>query len=74
VPARGQRPRSASRRRGRTFSVNLAENAFHCFDPACGKQGDVIDHWAALHHMSLRDAALDLAQLFQLESAPIPTE
>jgi transposase len=56
--------------RGRTFSVNLAENVFHCFDPKCGRQGDVIDLWAALHQRSLRDAALDLVQVFQLEPVP----
>jgi hypothetical protein len=50
--------------------VNLAENVFHCFDPACGQQGDVIDLWAALHHLSLRAAALDLVQTFQLEPTP----
>jgi transposase len=56
--------------RGRTFSVNLAENVFHCFEAACGQQGDVIDLWAALHSFSLREAALDLVQTFQLEPAP----
>jgi transposase len=56
--------------RGRTFSVNLAENVFHCHDAACGKHGDAIDLWAALHSMSLRAAALDLVQTFQLEPAP----
>jgi hypothetical protein len=38
--------------RGRTFSVNLEDNVFHCFDARCGKHGDVIDLWAALHHPS----------------------
>lgn len=56
--------------RGSSFSVNLDEHVFHCFDAACGKQGDVIDLWAAVHHLSLRDAALDLVQTFQLEPAP----
>ena len=56
--------------RGRTFSVNLDEQVFHCFDAACGQQGDVIDLWAALHQLTLREAALDLAQIFQLEPAP----
>jgi transposase len=40
--------------RGRTFSVNPDENVFHCFDARCGKQGDVIDLWTALHHLSPR--------------------
>jgi transposase len=56
--------------RGRTFSVNLAENVFHCHDPSCNQQGDAIDLWAALHHLNLRDAALDLVQTFHLDPAP----
>jgi transposase len=56
--------------RGRTFSVNLSENAFCCFDSRCGKKGDAIDLWAAVRQMSLREAALDLARTFQLEPAP----
>src|SRR5262249_3292340 len=53
--------------RGRTFSVNLKENVFHCFDSRCGKQGDVIDLWAALHHFEVRAAAIDLVNTFGLE-------
>jgi transposase len=56
--------------RGRTFSVNLAENVFHCFDAACQKKGDVIDLWASVNAMSLREAALDLVRTFNLEPAP----
>jgi DNA primase len=56
--------------RGRTFSVNLDQNVFHCFDKGCGPQGDVIDLWAALHHRELRAAAIDLVQTFDLEPAP----
>jgi transposase len=56
--------------RGRTFSVNLDDNVFHCFDARCGQQGDVIDLWAALHHLDLRAAAIDLVQTFDLEPAP----
>jgi len=56
--------------RGRTFSVNLSDNVFPCFDARCGQQGDVIDLWAALHQLSLRDAALDLVRTFNLEPAP----
>jgi DNA primase len=58
--------------RGRTFSVNLDENVFHCFDARCGKEGDVIDLWAALHQLDLRSAALELVQTFGLEPAPRP--
>ena len=56
--------------RGRTFSVNLDQNVFHCFDAGCQKKGDVIDLWAALHQLELRQAALDLVRTFALEPAP----
>jgi hypothetical protein len=54
----------------RNFSVNLEEHVLLCFDAACGQQGDVIDLRAALHRMSVREAALDLLQTFQLEPTP----
>jgi transposase len=60
--------------RGRTFSVNLQDNVFTCFDARCGQQGDVIDLWAALHHLDVRAAALDLVRTFNLEPAPPRTE
>jgi transposase len=56
--------------RGRTFSVNLGEHVFHCFDKQCGRKGDVIDLWAAVHGCGLREAALDLVRTFGLEPAP----
>jgi transposase len=56
--------------RGQTFSVNLDENIFQCFDARCAKKGDVIDLWAALHQLSLRAAALDLVQTFHLDPSP----
>jgi len=56
--------------RGRSFSVNLHKNVFHCFDAACGKKGDVIDLWASVNGMSLRQAAIDLVRTFHLEPAP----
>ena len=56
--------------RSRTFSVNLHEDRFQCFDRRCGKKGDVLDLWAALHHLELRDAAIDLVRTFGLEAAP----
>jgi transposase len=56
--------------RGRTFSVNLDDNVFQCFDTRCGKQGDVIDLWAELQQMTLRAAAIDLVRTFSLEPAP----
>jgi DNA primase len=56
--------------RGRTFSVHLEENVFQCFDKTCGKHGDVIDLWASVRGLSLREAALDLVRTFSLEPAP----
>src|SRR5262249_46918084 len=53
--------------RGRTFSVNLDDDVFQCFDRACGKKGDVIDLWASVRGLSLREAALDLVRTFHLE-------
>lgn len=56
--------------RGRTFSVHLEQGVFQCFDRQCAAKGDVIDLWARVKGMSLRDAALDLAGTFGLEPAP----
>jgi transposase len=56
--------------RGRTFSVNLQENVFQCFDARCGQKGDVIDLWAAVRGLSLRQAAEELVETFQLEATP----
>jgi transposase len=60
--------------RGLTFSVHLDHNVFHCFARECGRQGDVIDLWASVNGMSLRDAALDLVRTFDLEPVPPRTE
>ncbi len=56
--------------RGRTFSVNLDRNQYQCFETRCQSQGDVIDLWAALNRMTVRDAALDLVRTFGLEPSP----
>src|SRR4029077_9648709 len=56
--------------RGRTFSVNLVENVFQCFERTCGKKGDVIDLWSSVKGMTLREAALDLVRTFHLEPSP----
>jgi transposase len=55
---------------GRTFSVHLAKNVFQCFHPPCGIRGNVLDLWAAVHHLPLRDAALHLASTFNLQIQP----
>ena len=67
---RGACPLHRGDARGRTFSVNLDDNVFQCFDAQCAKKGDVIDLWATLHGLSLRAAALDLVRTFGLEPAP----
>ena len=56
--------------RSRTFSVNLEQNMFQCFDTRCEAKGDVIDLWALLHKKEVRAAALELVQTFHLEPAP----
>jgi hypothetical protein len=61
-------------RKGRTFSVDLEHNLFECFDPNCAIKGDIIDLWAALKDIDLRDAAVELVQVFALQPAPPGTE
>jgi hypothetical protein len=56
--------------RGRSFSANVEENVFCCFDAKCQQKGDVIDLWAAVHKLDLRRAAEDLIRTFGLEPAP----
>jgi transposase len=58
--------------RGRTLSVHLEDNVFRCFAQECGAKGDVIDLWAGVQRLSLRDAALDLVATFDLEPVPRP--
>ena len=60
--------------RGRTFSVNLDQQVFPCFDPKCAAKGDVIDLWSRVKGLSLREAALDLIETFDLEPATPATE
>jgi hypothetical protein len=55
---------------GRTFSVHLEENVFQCFHAKCAVKGDVIDLWAAVKGLKLRDAALELVTLFNLDLHP----
>jgi transposase len=49
-----------------TFSAHLGKNVFQCFQAECGAHGNVLDLWAALHHLPLYEAALHLAATFQL--------
>jgi hypothetical protein len=58
-----------------TCSVQLGKNLFHCFKADCAAQGNVLDLWAAIHHLPLYEAALHLADTFHLprnrEEAPV---
>jgi DNA primase len=46
--------------RSRVFAAHLGKNLFHCF--RCGAGGNALDLWAALHHLPLHAAVLDLCQ------------
>jgi DNA primase len=50
----------------RTFSVNLDKNMFQCFHAGCGLKGNALDLWAAVHRLPLYEAAINLAETFQL--------
>ena len=60
----------------RTFSVHLGKNVFRCFHADCGLKGNVLDLWAAVHRLPLYEAAVHLAETFQLprnrEEEPVP--
>jgi transposase len=60
-----------------TFSAHLGKHLFQCFQADCRAQGNVLDLWAAVHHLPLYEAALHLAETFQLprnrEEEPVPT-
>ncbi len=51
----------------RSFSANIEKNVFRCFSPSCGASGNVLDLWAAVHKLPLREAALDLVETFHLD-------
>ena len=57
-------------KRRRSFSVNLDKQAFRCFYPECAAEGNVLDLWAAVRRLSLRDAGLDLMDTFHLSPTP----
>lgn len=54
----------------RSFAVNLDKNVFSCFSPSCQKAGNVLDFWAAIHHLPIYEAALNLAEVFNLALHP----
>jgi transposase len=64
---RGPCPVHASpQSRQRSFSVHLGKKVFQCFHPPCSAKGNVLDLWAAVHHLPLYKAALHLMQTFNL--------
>jgi putative transposase len=55
--------------RSRCFSVDLAENLWHCFK--CGKGGNALDLWSAVTSQNAYAAAVDLCQRL---GRPLPTK
>ncbi len=55
------------------FSVHLAKNVFQCFHPPCRAAGNVLDLWAAVHRLPLKDAAQHLAETFHVPLTANPT-
>lgn len=52
----------------RSFSVNLANNAFRCF--GCGAAGNQLDLWRRASNLPLREAAVDLCSRLHI---PLPS-
>src|SRR5690349_21100532 len=50
----------------RSFHINLTKNCFNCF--SCKARGNVLDFVAKMERCSVRDAALKLAEWFNVES------
>jgi transposase len=64
-PVHGKAPAATPQRKA-TCSVHFGKNIFQCFQTQCMAQGNVLDLWAAVHQLPLRDAALHLAATFHL--------
>ena len=56
---------------GRSFSVHLTRQVYHCF--ACQSRGNGLDLWAAVRGLSLHHAAVDLCRILNLEPPLQPT-
>ena len=52
--------------KSRSFSVNPEKNVYHCFRNDCNRSGNVLDFWASYHKLTLHQAALHLAETFNL--------
>ena len=53
----------------RCFCIHLDRHLFYCF--ACRRGGNHLDLWAAVHHLPLRAAAIDLCQRLGIEPIPL---
>src|SRR6266576_6608692 len=51
---------------GQNFTANTRKNAFKCFAPACGAQGNVLDFVAAKEKCSVREAGTKLQEWFKV--------
>ena len=53
-----------------SFSVHLTRQVYHCF--ACRSRGNVLDLWAAIHGLTIHQAALDLCHVTNLNPPWLP--
>ena len=60
---------SAEKPDHRSFTANLEKHVFQCFHPECAR-GNVLDLWQAHRGLEIYEAALDLAEIFQLQTTP----
>lgn len=66
---RGSCPFHSPQRSGsQSFTVNLRKHVFRCCNPDCGAQGNALDLWALAHQLPVYEAALSLANSFQLDT------
>ena len=63
---RGPCPIHNGSRSSLAFSVNLKKNVFSCHTRECKKAGNVLDFWAAYHHLDIHEAAIHLANTFHI--------
>ena len=50
----------SSRPQSRTFSVNVRTGRYYCHQ--CHSRGNPLELWAAVHHLPIYEAALDLCR------------
>jgi transposase len=53
----------------KTFSVHIDKQVFRCLHAECHAHGNVLDLWAAIHNLPLKEAAIHMARAFHI-SAP----